>query len=333
MKTPGESEGGPLKGNLKLAVLVLLAVTVIYGVCTTRSIQAYEAWKEAELVETARTEGGTVEYWRGILDFYPWHMSWGVPYTVVGVALAFLWLLIIAQATKSRMAAAAAVVLLLSACGRVPVAKASGCTVNVIVALDEELRNYELYNVGIPGLPVYLSGWDIAALAVEAVQETYQTTFAIAFQVTWAEWDSHDEIWDAAQRALEAHNEIPHEGAMLWALTNQEMSQRGRAIPWEHVAIIQYTSIDVFYSFSRRIMHEVGHLFNLLHCDHVCLMNPAYVDGPIYTEEFCAAHIDDMEYWKWHWEEIPPPPDYQPPAVFYGGGGAGGRPTIRSTLR
>jgi hypothetical protein len=158
-----------LKGNLKLAVLVLLAVTVIYGVCTMRSIQAYEAWKEAELVETARTEGGTVEYWRGILDFYPWHMSWGVPYTVVGVALAFLWLLIIAQATKSRMAAAAAVLLLLSACGWVPVAKASGCTVNVIVALDKELRNYELYNVGIPGLPVYLSGWDIAALAVEAV--------------------------------------------------------------------------------------------------------------------------------------------------------------------
>jgi len=296
-----------------LVICLLLFTTFVYTLCVVQSIQAYNTWKEEELKRYSRTFGGSIEYWRGIVDFQSWHEVAG-EYLWGGLILAFSWIVLIIYLNyqprkKLTITKFAIVPLFLFGFTGLPIAKASSCEINVVVALDEEFKDILIINLGIPGFPTRIEGEDIAQWAVEDIQSYFYDNFDIIFNIVWVDWDSDDSKSDAWELAMEAHNEISHDNAMLWVFTDQPMNKDGQAIPWLHVFIVKYSwEIDIYFTFTRIDIHEIGHLFNQLHCSQFCLMNPEYVAGTIHAEDFCSYHAQQINYWKWHWQEIQPPP-------------------------
>ena len=191
------------------------------------------------------------------------------------------------------------------------IVKAEDCEIDVVVALDEEMRSV-FYWRGL-GLPPY-TGRQLAAMTVADLQNFFYDRFSIVFNVvSWVDWDSNDAQYVSKTLALEAHNEISHEDAMLWAFTNQEMEDNGWAIPYLHVQITGWKLPR--FLFNHINTHEIGHLFTATHCSNYCVMNPAETYNTI---GFCDSHTTQINYWKNNWQLIPPPP---PPPPGGGGGG------------
>jgi len=87
--------------RFKVAILVLLAVTVIYAVALYQSVQGYETWKRAEIERYCREHGGTQEFWEGLLDFLPyWQTKTAQKFAVAGLGLAFIWGILVAVKRK-----------------------------------------------------------------------------------------------------------------------------------------------------------------------------------------------------------------------------------------
>lgn len=72
-------------------VLVLTVCSVLLVVAVRLSMQAYEEWKEQDLLDISRRLPGSLDYWRGIVDFKPWMEARGTPFLAFGMALTVAW--------------------------------------------------------------------------------------------------------------------------------------------------------------------------------------------------------------------------------------------------
>lgn len=284
------------------------------AVAVPLSMQAYETWKEQELL-------GLSDYWKGLVDFKPWIEARGIPFLAFGMGLIVAWGTLIVYALmqkKTVLRATPALIALLIVATALPTVRGLACEIDIVVAMDEEFR--ALHMIVYP----YTTGEQIARNTVDTVKDHFYNNFQIVFnEVRWVDWDSDDSAASAISLVEEADREIPHEGAMLWVFSDQiVVDYTGYAIPWIHACIMNWPMGGGFIWMPVITVHEIGHLFNQLHCVNYCVM-----EGNTATLDFCTYHSEGINYWKWHWQEIVPPPSPAPPSS--GGPGHENKPKIQ----
>lgn len=76
----------------RIAVLVLIAVTIIYAVMLFQSVQAYNTWKEEQIQYHVEHYGGDRETGIGVPDFPLYFFSThGQHYFVLSIGLSIIW--------------------------------------------------------------------------------------------------------------------------------------------------------------------------------------------------------------------------------------------------
>jgi len=90
--------------RFKAGVLLLTVCSILLALAVPLSIQAYEEWKEQELIDLSRRMPGSLDYWRDIVDFKPWFEARGMPFATLGMGLSLAWAtLIILRPKKTRV--------------------------------------------------------------------------------------------------------------------------------------------------------------------------------------------------------------------------------------
>ena len=255
--------------RFKVAVLALLAATVIYPVALHLDIQRNEARKQSYL-ESHPDEVGWV-------DFAPYtSTNTGGLLTIVGVVIAGSWLMVVVH--RKRLRSAMLMVLpFLVVLSFAPSAHAEcyGEIVDVLAAEDEEFRW------------CYPAGWqrDLGwGLFIQDAFDKFEEEFGITFKLRgWIDWDSTDytgtldELLDEAIEETNFESQVTtYDGYvidMLMVFTGEPQEQHlGRSPPDLKALIIDGLTMAPRV---RLLQHELSHQFLVKHCGNDCVMNLA----------------------------------------------------------
>jgi len=109
----------------RIAVLVLIAATIIYAVMLYQSVQAYNTWKEEQIQYHVEHYGGDRETGIGIPDFAQYFFSThGQHYFVLSIGLLMTWfvcLTLFSKNHKRTMVSIAGIILISVALLGIPV--------------------------------------------------------------------------------------------------------------------------------------------------------------------------------------------------------------------
>lgn len=320
--------------KFRIAVLAMLAVTVIYTVALYQSVQSYNAWKQAEIERYCREVGGTKEYWERILDFYPyWLFPSHKPFVYGTIALALLWFVptLMVKGNLEKLAAFFTGAIIAISILVVPQVLATNPVhVDILCVADEEFDGGTiLVPVKAPIGPIIWIPTPSKSVAQDCmvdVSEYYQNEFQI--EIHWHYWtffDSNDDNHYIYSLLYEAMNEkdwywgktIDDEPMELMAVfTQQSMDLRGLSLPYERIMVI-----TARLEMESLIMHELGHQFDLSHCtNEYCAMN-SWDPKPWYGES--CGHYTQLMANRECLLEPPPPPPPPSPRPRGGGGGSG----------
>lgn len=262
--------------KFKLAVLVLLAVTVIYAVALALSVQAYRNWRNESLPKAIAVRQ----------DYLPFFASSaGKPYLLSGIALALCWIFAVPLGVKDDMGKLAAFFLAATIWGAflfiAPASATEILHVDVLCVADEEFNEGSIWvPTPIPPfgriipLPVDSNEW--AETQMEELSEYFLETFQI--EIHWHHWlsfDSNDanqflyDLLVEAKREKSLHWSMRYDGEnmeLMMIFTQQSLhyaEPRGAGYPWWRICAIRAT-----LNMENVMLHEIGHQFDLEHCSN-----------------------------------------------------------------
>ena len=288
--------------GFKVAVLVLLAVTLIYPVVLHLDIQRYEAWKQSYL-ENNPDEVGWVDF-----APYIWTNTGGI-LTIVGIVLAGLWLMVIIHRNRLRtvMLMLLSFIVVLSFA---PEAHAGyyGEIVDVLAVQDEEFRY------------LYPEGWQRDSgwgNYINDAFEKFAQEFGMTFKLRgWIDWESTDytptldELLDEAieetnfESQVTTHNGFVIDILMVFTGEPQQL-HIGRSPPLKKALIINALPDAPR---DRVVQHELSHQFWVMHCDNDCVMNKAKWEflqvPPDYWCGQCVTTMNDNKDRFWLYTDV-----------------------------
>lgn len=248
--------------KFKIAILVLLAVTVIYVIALNQGMQAYETWKNEQYPE----------YIRPWVDFAPFYATpQGLLFCLCGFGLVSTWIFAFLTKTKNSKAPILAVILLMAYLCTVPFSFATDVDhVDVYCVRDEESE----VSPADPVLPF--------------LRQYYLDNFNIDFHWhKWYYWESDDSLGEDTVEVLydAIHNfnwywskVIDGEPMELMMVYSGQISALcGESPPWERAFIVGWGYGNLFY-------HEMGHQFDCDHCR----------EFDIFTGTACWMHEDSF---------------------------------------
>jgi len=256
----------------KVAVLVLLTVTVIYPVALHLDIQRYEAWKQAEL---EKYPPEIAPY----IDFNPYiaGTTGGLLITILGTVIAGSWLLLGIWRKKLKLLAILMLLLVIPST-IVSVADAGYYwekTIDILAVQDEEFK-FEFP----AGWQRYF-GWE---MYIYDAFGKFDDVFNMDFKLRgWIDWDSTDgqhDLYDLLDEAIEETGFVSHQTTyngyfidILMVFSGQLtfFDKDGLSIPDWKALILKWAPN---YPKTQVIMHELSHQFWAQHCSSInyCVM-------------------------------------------------------------
>ncbi len=290
-----------MKKKVKIAFLALLTISIIYAVTLMQSLEAYNAWKEAEMQNPLTG------------DPYPFfESSFGKLCVLFSIALALCYLaippLVVDKSDLTKLAAFFLGAIIALSILVVPRAFATPevIHIDILCCCDEEFDTGTILvpsKAGIgPIIWVPKPSKRVAEDDMAVITEYFQEELRI--ELHWHYWltfDDRDDInynWDILNEAIEEigwkwnityHEENNDENMELLAVfTQQQTVYKGISIFW--LRAFQVSAKDMF----KTMVHELGHQFHLQHCDNYCIMRET--DAPTY--HYCTNCKNELTTYR-----------------------------------
>jgi hypothetical protein len=298
--------------KFRIAVLLLLAVTVVYAV-----MLALNLWYHSQI----ETEGfdSDLGHWFGTLDPF-FTTSGGFMFFMAGVVLFFMWFIVAFRRQlwknkdKKKLLALALFFLLtfilFSSIKTVnpetvnPETSTPLIQVGVLCAGDEEFMANP-GNMADVESAIHNANTFTSLLSFDS----FELTFGIHFEVAgWVTWDSDDNVHNAALMAYEVWTETGfktgmeyngHIIEMLCACTGQDIDDYlAVTFPNANITLIETGVAGNFGA----IRHEFSHQFDCPECNNVCVMNIVHCLDHLYPErDWCPNCKDWIQNHKYKW--------------------------------
>lgn len=302
--------------KFRIAVLVLLVITVVYAVALALSVQTYNEWKR-EVVESYPYEARELAD-----DFTPfWEYSFHKYYFMAGMILTTAWIFTIATIPRKGKVQTIWLSLIalfvLSSLVLPEVLALETIHIDVLCVVDQE---------AIDSGSNRLEYFEGALNCINPAMNCPVNDFDIEFDFhIWHIWDSNDSLVSREKLLYDAIGKMSwYWGKMvdgesmelMIVITGQPTDGEGLSYDWERALIVYARFSGIYYT----LIHELGHQFlGGGHCgDYFCYMNQNWLY--ILAYKFCDNCKEQILANRECLLELPP----SPPSSSK----SGGRPPI-----